>query len=260
MSEAFDIAALTYDDDFTHTQIGSLQRNRVWMYLDQVLENKGKLRVLELNCGTGEDAKRMVAKGHEVLATDISEKMLNMAKSKIIDEKITFLKVDVDKISDYSLGNDFDLVFSNFGGLNCIDSKSIGKFAESLSHILRKNGKFIAVVMPQFCLWETLYFILKGKLQDAFRRKKNFAIANVSGQLVKTWYYSPSRFDSLVSDRLEMESVKPIGLFLPPSYLEKFYKKNLRALRVLDWFENKVGSYSWQASISDHYYIQYRMK
>jgi ubiquinone/menaquinone biosynthesis C-methylase UbiE len=260
MSAAFDIAASTYDGDFTHTQIGSMQRNRVWKYLDQVLVNKTNLKVLELNCGTGEDAIRMARNGHQVLATDISEKMLDVAASKVKDEKITFLKLDLNKICDYSLDDDFDLVFSNFGGLNCIDSKSLTRFAESLSHILNKNGKFITVVMPQFCLWETLYFLLKGKMHDALRRKKPFVMANVSGQLVKTWYYSPSSFDSLMNTRMEVESVKPIGLFLPPSYLENFFRNNPKSLKLLNWLEERLAFYSWQARISDHFYIQYRMK
>lgn len=260
MSAVFDIAAPTYDSDFTHTQIGSMQRNRVWKYLDQVLENKTNLKVLELNCGTGKDAIRMARKGHQVLATDISQKMLDVAESKVVDEKVNFFRVDIDKLSDYSLDDDFDLVFSNFGGLNCIGAESLNKLSEGLAHILKKNGKFIAVVMPRLCFWETIYFLLKGKLKDAFRRKMAFVMANVSGQLVKTRYYSPNSFDSLMNPRMEVESVKPIGLFLPPSYLENFFKNKPKSLKLLNWLEERMAFYSWQAPISDHFYIQYRMK
>ncbi|MFY0651986.1 MAG: class I SAM-dependent methyltransferase [Cyclobacteriaceae bacterium] len=260
MSAVFDIAAPTYDNDFTQTQIGSMQRNQVWKYLDRFLKNKTNLKVLELNCGTGEDALRMGKMGHNVLATDISKKMIEVAASKVRDEKVDFLVVDIDKFSGYGLDNDYDLVFSNFGGLNCIDSESLQKLSEGITSILKKNGRFVAVIMPQFCFWETMYFLLKGKTTEAFRRKKQHVMANVSGRSIKTWYYSPGKFRSIIDSSLEMEILKPIGLFLPPSYLESFFGNKPSGLKLLNWFEEKLASHSWQAPLSDHYYIQYLMK
>ena len=40
-------------------------------------------RVLEMNCGTGEDALWLVHRGVQVFATDVSPAMLQVAQSKL---------------------------------------------------------------------------------------------------------------------------------------------------------------------------------
>ena len=71
-----DHIASTYDASFTRTPIGQLQRKQVWTYLEKItLELKG-LDILELNCGTGEDAVLFSEKGFYIVATDVSEEML----------------------------------------------------------------------------------------------------------------------------------------------------------------------------------------
>jgi hypothetical protein len=51
---AFDERAAGYDADFTNTPLGSALRTLVWARLDRVFT--GAQRVLDLGCGTGEDA------------------------------------------------------------------------------------------------------------------------------------------------------------------------------------------------------------
>ncbi|NNJ54292.1 MAG: class I SAM-dependent methyltransferase, partial [Ignavibacteriaceae bacterium] len=72
MNSAFDSVAENYDATFTQTKIGKAQREIVWGYLESVLIDKDNLKILELNCGTGEDAVWFSKKGHTVLATDVS--------------------------------------------------------------------------------------------------------------------------------------------------------------------------------------------
>jgi len=56
MPPASDHVATQYDADFTHSQIGRLQRASVWHYLEKRFAKQKNLSILELNCGTGEDA------------------------------------------------------------------------------------------------------------------------------------------------------------------------------------------------------------
>ena len=65
---AFDAFASTYDTDFTHTHLGQLLRQRVWRVLAQQF-HAGQ-HILELTCGTGEDAVWLAQQGANVTATD----------------------------------------------------------------------------------------------------------------------------------------------------------------------------------------------
>ena len=52
----FDILAPDYDAVFSHSLTGSAQRWITRARLSAFLADKGPLRILEINCGTGEDA------------------------------------------------------------------------------------------------------------------------------------------------------------------------------------------------------------
>jgi len=65
---AFDERAAGYDADFTNTPLGSALRTLVWARLDRLFT--GAQRVLDLGCGTGEDAVYLAARGTRVLGRD----------------------------------------------------------------------------------------------------------------------------------------------------------------------------------------------
>src|SRR4051794_8659360 len=91
----FDILAETYDADFTQSQIGKLQRKRVWKFLKDVLRTYNRpLQILEINCGTGEDALKLATMGHTVIATDASKVMIEKAQQKLETSNISSDQVE----------------------------------------------------------------------------------------------------------------------------------------------------------------------
>lgn len=262
MKKDFDHIAKNYDQEFTYSEIGKRQRNAVYRYLKRL---SNKLNILELNCGTGEDALWFAKRGNTVLATDISEKMIKVGqeKAKGIDN-ITFRQLDINNIN-VILSNPetseekskFNLIFSNFGGLNCLNKEELHTFFNSASNILSKKGKLILIIMPKNTLWESLYFLLKGQFKNAFRRNTNKDInVNVEGKDVKTWYYNPKKIKELSKDKFIIIRKKPIGFFIPPSYLENYFKKHERLLRILDQLEKRIGKFGFLSRFSDHYLIE----
>jgi len=260
MTQEFDIAADSYDSDFTHSHTGKLQRELVWKYLDQRLAAEKKLHVLELNCGTGEDALHLAKSGHVVTATDISNEMLVQAKNKIqaqgLSYKVHLKQANINAMENWNDSEKYDLVFSNFGGFNCITAEELRSFKAKISNYLKPNGCIILVVMPELCLWESFYFLLKLRFNQVFRRKKPYAMADVKGVKVKTWYYSPKKLRKLFAPEFRSVKVKPIGFFGPPSYLESLMKRNFWLFRTLSFLEKQLGGFAWQGPLSDHYYIE----
>ncbi len=254
MRSDFDNAATHYDNEFTFSEIGKAQRKKVYIYLETHLNN-GSKDILEVNCGTGEDAHYLSAKGHNVIATDISEEMIKKALEKKYDSQARFMTLDINSISDDTFSEPFDLIFSNFGGLNCLSPKDLGSFLKLSEKNLKPNGKMSLVIMPKHCLWEKVYFFLKGNWKHINRRSSNQPIeSHVSGTSVTTWYYNPKEIVNLTKQSFKVAALKPIGFSIPPSYMENFFSKRLRLLkwftRLESWFSYKI----W-AKYADHYLI-----
>src|SRR5688572_4981004 len=173
MGVPFDHIASSYDSSFTQTPIGQLQRRQVWNHLEKIMTELSGLDILELNCGTGEDAVLFSEKGFNIVATDVSEEMLKVTQEKVqqysMQHRISSQYLDLDSFDDSLFEKKFDLVFSNFGGLNCITPESFQKLLNKLPGILTPQGRFVAVIMPKFCLWESIYFLLKFQFKNAFR-------------------------------------------------------------------------------------------
>src|SRR5829696_5009364 len=121
--EAFDVLAADYDDAFSKTAIGFHQRTVSRKWLQVFLAGKASLKILEINCGTGDDALWLASLGHEVVATDRSGKMIEHAKGKLAfynkRNAPQFSVCDFKDLHIQFANQQFDLVFSNFAGLNC---------------------------------------------------------------------------------------------------------------------------------------------
>lgn len=260
MVNGFDIASVEYDSAFTFSNIGKAQRRMVYKYLNPLLNQKEKLSILELNCGTGEDAIQFAKLGHHILATDISEGMIKVAKAKTHSKNLSFKIQDINTIDETSFNRKFDLLFSNFGGLNCLSQIELKTFFYSASQLLHANGKIILVIMPKHCLWEQTYYTLKGDLKNAKRRNTSGRVfANVDGVNVETWYHNPKDIIDLAKSHFNTVKVKPIGLSIPPSYLENSFLSKQPIISVFKALDNTCTSAFW-AKYADHYLIELTKK
>lgn len=262
----FDILAQTYDADFTHSHIGKLQRERVWKILHTLLYKENRLlKILEINCGTGEDALKLAAMGHSVIATDASGVMIAKAQEKSyssgVDRNyIHFMQCSFSELKQNFLKEKFDIVFSNFGGLNCVDEEEIKKLSNDLYSLLSPNGYLVFNIMGRSCLWEILYYSLRGKLKTAFRRSKTSVNFKINGSSMPVFYYSPQHIKKLFRTKFKTVQTHPVGLFIPPSYLEQQFLKRKRLLNTLNYWETIFGNWSLLSSFADHFCIIMTLK
>src|SRR5262245_52429772 len=88
-AEAFDHIGARYDEEYTNTDLSRWFRRRVWERLG-VLFKAGD-HVIELGCGTGEDAIWLAKRGVHVLAGDGSPAMLAETERKASAEGVASL-------------------------------------------------------------------------------------------------------------------------------------------------------------------------
>ena len=265
MGVPFDHIASAYDSVFTRSAIGQLQRKHVWKHVEKAIPHLNGFEMLELNCGTGEDAVLFGERGFNIVATDISGEMLKVTQKKAeqfsMQHRISSHYLDLESFDETLFDKKFDLVFSNFGGLNCINPESMKKLLDKLPLILNPGGRFIAVIMPKFCAWETFYFMMRFQFRKAFRRlTSKEVITDLNGVSLKTWYYHPSEIKKWSRDNFKLVSIKPIGIALPPSYLEKFFTFRKRLLLRLNGVEKRIGKFSLFAGMADHFVIDLKLK
>lgn len=260
MKAKFDNAAANYDCTFTNSVIGKAQRGFVYQHVSRFLKNNHIKNILEINCGTGEDAIWLAKQNFRVVATDISEKMILIAKNKEKLPNLTFKRLNINEISNTFGDEKFDLIFSNFGGLNCLSKEEIKLFFENASNLISKNGHLILIIMPKNTLWEQFYFLAKGDFKKTFRRKKENAIANVDGKKIVTFYHNPNEMKTLASNNFRLKTVNPIGFFVPPSYLESFFSTKPKLISFLAKLDNSVKNMSFLAKHADHYLIVFQRK
>jgi ubiquinone/menaquinone biosynthesis C-methylase UbiE len=253
----FDSLAGQYDDTFTFTEVGKKQRNSVWKLLTASGLLSKKRSILEVNCGTGEDAIRFAAMGHTVLATDISAEMINICTQKLpyCKGELEFLQAGLHQVDTLEDGNQFDLIFSNFGGLNCLSEIELSDFLDDVWDLLPSGGSLVMVIMPAFCIWETFYYLLKGSFTTAFRRLQNPAQAIIGSHIFPVYYYNPYKLIKIARTKFYKYRLAPVGLFLPPSYLTHFFSNKPGLLKLLEKLENIFNRVALLACLSDHYYL-----
>jgi ubiquinone/menaquinone biosynthesis C-methylase UbiE len=150
----FEELAERYDADFTNTAVGIALRRIVWARLETLFQPSQ--RILELGCGTGEDAVRLALAGIDVVATDASPAMLAVAREKARRAgclaRIDFQCIPMEAVGRALRGQRFDGVFSNFGALNCV--RDLTPLSVDLSHLLAVNGALVWVLMGKRVPWE----------------------------------------------------------------------------------------------------------
>lgn len=255
-SSSFDYLAQNYDSDFTFSKIGVLQRKNVWKWVSKIIANKKEINILEINCGTGEDALWLASRGHVVTGTDISKQMILVAQQKAQQKKVNikFFACSFADLENNFKTQKFDLIFSNFGGLNCANEAELSKLNTDFHHLLKPNGLFILVLLGKKCFLEKLYFFLRLDFKKMNRRKQEVSAYLSPNNYVTTWYYTHQEITKIFSS-FQSKLRKPIGLFIPPSYLEPLIKKAKPILPIIKCFETLFSGIGLLANYGDHILI-----
>jgi ubiquinone/menaquinone biosynthesis C-methylase UbiE len=236
-AEAFSKQSNVFDEIFSEDLIIQYKRERVRQHILQYVRPPASL--LELNCGTGEDALFFAGKGFSVHATDISEGMLQKLWLKIKavggDRNISTELCSFTELGQLKNKGPYDAIYSNFGGLNC--TPVIKKVLSSFDSLVKPGGTVTMVLITKFCLWEML-LVFKGKFRTAFRRffSSKGRKARVEGREFTCWYYGFDDIRKNLPPSFKIIAAEGLCTIVPPSYIERFAEKRPT---LFEWLKKK---------------------
>jgi ubiquinone/menaquinone biosynthesis C-methylase UbiE len=253
----FNQMASEYDAVFTNSMIGRAQRDTVWSVLTRTFQSGD--HILEVNCGTGEDALFLTQNGISVTACDASEQMIHVAsnrlRSEAPDAPIQFNLLPTERIRELKPATKFDGAFSNFSGLNCV--ADIRQTAEDLATLLSPGAPLLICISTRFCAWEMLWFALHGNFRKAFRRCSGQATATIGEFTVDVYYPTVRKLRTLFSPCFILRSCTGVGVTVPPSYVEAWIRNRPRLLNMFRTIDEAISSRPGFRVLGDHILLHF---
>jgi hypothetical protein len=232
VNKAFSKQSYLYDDEDRSNPVIQDLRRQVYSHVEKYLRPEKPM--LELNAGTGIDALYFASTGHPVHATDLSDGMVLEIRSKILNQnfngKLTCQQVSFDQLDRIRMKN-FDYVFSNFGGLNCI--QDLSRVSRYLPDLLSAGGYVTWVIMPPVCVSELLW-LFKGQGKKAFRRLgKNGTVAHLEGETFRTYYHSLRSIRKAMGPSFRLIACEGLAALSPQPHNKHFPIKHPLAYKTL---------------------------
>lgn len=240
VAEAYNRNADKYDDFIENNPNLLRMREKVYSHVTSLLP--AGARILDLACGTGTDAFWYARHGYTVHGVDISDGMLERAAEKAkelgLEAHVTFEHLSYTELG--SLKKDqFDCVFSNFGGLNCVSDLRL--VADQVRPLLKPNAYVVWALMPPFCLWESA-MLLRGRVRLATRRYSGKSTVHKEGLHYPVYYYTPTDVANAWGQDFELVSVRALSVITPPATNKEFALKRPALFRFLSKLDDALES------------------
>jgi ubiquinone/menaquinone biosynthesis C-methylase UbiE len=254
--ESFDNIADIFDEEFENA-ITQRLRQQIYDMIGSLVPAGAS--ILDINCGTGIDAIALAQKGYTVCGTDLAPKMVDRARRKAVQAGVAarFIVSSFEHLE--GIDSSFDLVLSNFGGLNCVER--LDKAAEQTAARIKPGGYLVCVVMPRICLWETLVGLSHMDWNSAFRRlKKNVTATGFRGKTFSVHYHSPRKFGNAFGSWFAVHDIRGLNILSPPPHAVRFSDRHPRLSSFLETIDSAIAGLPACRSIGDHYLMTLRRR
>ena len=216
-------------------------------------------RVLEIGCGTGVDTEFLARLGARVVACDPSDEMLFRSRRRLsaagAASRVGFLSCGLQEVPQFLDALDhaegFDAVVSNFGALNC--ASLLAPLGDIGARHLRAGGAIAVGLLGRTCLWETVYFTVRGDRAGASRRRQPSVTIPVAGIGVPTYYHRTRDLAAALGPAFSLEATIGVGVLVPPPYLEPRWQQVPAALRrFAAGVDGVAGGWPFVNQLGDH--------
>ena len=255
---AFDAIAPAFDSRFGAWHSVAAQRRAVRTALLRVFPTGG--HILELGGGTGEDATFLAGRGFDMLLTDPSPAMVELAKAKLSPLGARAEIAAGEEMEGFAAnhlsadGSLFDGAFSNFAPLNCV--AELEPVARGLARLLKPGAPAMLVLFGTFCPGEMVVEVLRGRPHLALRRCKREAPARLAKREFHIVYHRRAAILRAFAPWFVLEKRLGIGVTVPPSAAEPWISQHPHLLAAMETLDR--GLARPLAMLGDHVLYQFR--
>jgi len=248
VARAFDQAAATYDDTWGTNPVGLLFRR---IYQERLAARfVAGQRVLDLGCGTGEDALFLSARGIAVGAVDASAAMIARASEKVRRRgpggTIDLVQGSIETLAGFEPG--WDGACSNFGALNCADTAAVGR---RLALLLRRGAPVVFSVMARSPLPAAVYRALRGR--GSRRRDGDVSVGGIP---VPVRYPRLADLCDSLGAAFRWERAAALGVCVPDPGQYRWVEAHPQAFGLLAMAERVVRTWPVLRTWGDHLVIE----
>lgn len=220
--------------------------------------------VLEIGCGTGEEAMALARRGANILATDASPGMISIIDDKLranamLAARITARVLPAEHLAsllDEYAPSTFDGAYSSLGPLNC--TPDLLPVAQTLSALIKPGGKLVISMLNKYCLWEIAWYLAARKPGLAFRRWNGHAqgTALPGGPTMTVYYWPLVRIENTFKPYFRIISRSALPWALPPTYAALFLQRSPRLFATLNRLERQTAGLWPFYKLGDHVLVE----
>jgi len=222
-------------------------RSEIWQLADPLF--LPGTNVLDLGCGTGDDALHFAHRGVNVTAVDISPEMISQLRKKAFAP----VKAVTADMQAYRPERPVHGIISNFGALNCVPD------LHWLTRLpVLPCGHLVLTLMGRFYPLEFAVSLLKGEPRVAFRRFHRRTEAVVEAVRFTVYYHTLRSLRDALGPDYELVAVKGLRSVTPAPHL--VHLRRLYAVRVLQPLDRMLCSRRATATWADHFVSVWRRR
>src|SRR5437667_3055221 len=244
-SLAYDEFATRYDGLLTENRINAYMRREMTRTLLSTFEPGSRL--VELGCGTGDEAIALARSGCTVIALDPSAHMVKIASNKVHEARLeNAIKFQVStaahaagRLAEAGIAKRFDGAYASFSLSYEPDLRDV---SSGLATLVVAGGKFVMAHMNRLCAVELIAAVLSGHPHIAGRRIGDRTVHKVGDFMTPIFPRSTSEILRAFHPHFTLETVRALPAILPPHYANRVLMACPLALELLREVDPFVGS------------------
>lgn len=253
---AFDSVAPSYDGPRGNNILVQHMRREMWRWLDASFPRQGRL--LDLGCGTGLDAVRMAKRGHTILATDWSPRMIERTRARAahaqVSERVRTAAVGAHELERIADSSSLDGVYSNLGALNCLPD--LAPVSRECSRLLKPGGRLVFTVIGRWCPWEIAYYASRADwTRVRVRFSRRMMPVRMNGHTVWTRYWTPLELYRNFAPEFTLVRFRALCLFVPPPYMTWIRDRHCAWFERLWRWDRRAAGWPLLRGLGDHFLI-----